>query len=145
MTAIGFTGTQIGMTAPQLSNVQCEISRANEWHHGDCLGADLESATAAIRQGVKTVAHPPENPVKRAWHVSTIILAVLPYLVRNHAIVDDSDELVAAPATMAEERRSGTWATIRYARKVGRPIAICWPDGTVTREPAKAAQQRLTD
>jgi hypothetical protein len=28
----------------------------------------------------------------------------------------------------------GTWATVRYARKAGLPIAIIWPDGEITRE-----------
>jgi hypothetical protein len=54
------------------------------------------------------------------------------------------DRFVSAPGFAAamlaacpkgpEERRSGTWATVRYARKTGKPVVIFWPDGTVTEE-----------
>ena len=60
----------------------------------------------------------------------------LPYLERNRAIVDACDILIACPKGMQEEQRSGTWATVRYARRRDRPIVIVWPDGTVTREGA---------
>jgi predicted Rossmann fold nucleotide-binding protein DprA/Smf involved in DNA uptake len=35
---------------------------------------------------------------------------------------------------MEEELRSGTWATVRYARRIGRPITLLFPDGGVLRE-----------
>lgn len=53
-----------------------------------------------------------------------------PPLERNRDVVDASDVLLACPGGMAEEQRSGTWATIRYARKAGKPVVIVWPDGT---------------
>jgi hypothetical protein len=56
---------------------------------------------------------------------------------RNHDIVDETELLIACPGELAEAVRSGTWATVRYARKLGRPIVIFWPDGSVTGEPAK--------
>jgi len=33
-----------------------------------------------------------------------------------------------------EWRGSGTWATIRYARKVGKPVTIIYPDGEIQEE-----------
>ena len=27
--------------------------------------------------------------------------------------------------------RSGTWSTIRYAKKVDKPVKIVYPDGTI--------------
>jgi hypothetical protein len=40
---------------------------------------------------------------------------------------------LACPRGYTEELRSGTWATIRYARKTGVPYVIIFPDRTVER------------
>lgn len=55
------------------------------------------------------------------------------YMKRNDAIVEHSDVLVAFPKTDEEELRSGTWATIRRARKAGvpvllNPLDVCYTD-----------------
>ena len=55
------------------------------------------------------------------------------YLVRNHDIVDVCDVLVATPGQKEEQIRSGTWATIRYARKIRKQIIIVYPDGLAGR------------
>lgn len=52
---------------------------------------------------------------------------VKPPLKRNYDIVDACDILLAAPRTLTEELRSGTWATIRYARKTGKKYLILAP------------------
>lgn len=57
----------------------------------------------------------------------------LPYLARNCVIVDEADILLACPKG-PEEQRSGTWATVRYARKQNKRIVIVYPDGTITTE-----------
>ena len=54
----------------------------------------------------------------------------LPPLVRNHKIVGAVHLLIATPKTDKEELRSGTWATIRYAKKVRLSTCIVYPDGT---------------
>ena len=46
------------------------------------------------------------------------------YLARNDRIVASSDVLVAFPRTENEELRSGTWATIRRARRAGIQIRL---------------------
>jgi predicted Rossmann fold nucleotide-binding protein DprA/Smf involved in DNA uptake len=43
-------------------------------------------------------------------------------LERNHLIVAACDVLNAAPLQDEEILRSGTWATIRYARKAGKTV-----------------------
>ncbi len=45
-------------------------------------------------------------------------------LDRNRDIVAAVSILIAAPETDIEEQRSGTWATVRYARKKGIPVVI---------------------
>ena len=57
------------------------------------------------------------------------------YLLRDWDIAEACTELLAAPATFAEvSRGSGTWATVRYARKLHRPVTIVFPDGHSKRE-----------
>lgn len=47
------------------------------------------------------------------------------YLTRNKKIADECDILIALPIDKdAEELRSSTWATIRYARKENKKIII---------------------
>lgn len=52
-----------------------------------------------------------------------------PYLDRNHYMVDRCNLLIACPEGI-EALRSGTWATVRYARKRPRNHLIIYPDGT---------------
>ena len=59
------------------------------------------------------------------------VLPVKPYLERNKDIVNLSDEIIACPGTLKEILRSGTWATIRYAQKIGKKITIIFPDGSI--------------
>lgn len=46
------------------------------------------------------------------------------YLARDERLADEADALIAYPRTSNEERRSGTWATIRYFQKRGKPVTI---------------------
>ena len=105
-----------------------------EFRHGACVGADEEMAARSSARGLWTVAHPPINErllSSRALEVSDELEDADEYLARNRAIVDAVDVLVALPRRFVEERRSGTWATVRYSRQVLTPVVIVWPDGTV--------------
>ncbi len=75
--------------------------------------------------------HPPSNDRVRAWKGSPDIRAPKRYLTRNKDIVRETDILIAAPAEIEEQIRSGTWSTVRYARKLGKPVFVILPDGTV--------------
>jgi hypothetical protein len=55
------------------------------------------------------------------------------YLERNKDIVRESASLIAAPLQAEEQQRSGTWSTVRFARKIGKPVFLILPDGTVLR------------
>lgn len=46
------------------------------------------------------------------------------YMKRNDRLVELADTLVAFPRTRQEVLRSGTWATIRRARKAGIPVEL---------------------
>lgn len=100
-------------------------------HHGDCIGADQQAAEIAEKLGHQTVGHPPTNQSKRAFHPSTKTLPAKDYLERDKDIVDASERLLAAPKGYEEERRSGTWFTVRYARRMGKKVTIIFPDGSL--------------
>jgi len=55
------------------------------------------------------------------------VLDPAPYLERNRAIVDAGDIVLAAPQTLEEQQRSGTWATVRYGRRLGRLVVLLAP------------------
>ncbi len=131
---VGFTGTQSGMNARQALKlarflaVLSEPSPIDEFHHGDCIGADKQFHQF-VQDCELTFIHPPENDKKRAWCFSHHILKPKPYLERNHDIVNATDVLIATPRTSYEELRSGTWATIRYAIKKEKKVIVIYPQG----------------
>lgn len=135
---LGFTGTASGMTRAQKAAFYHKVLRRSgliiaEFHHGDCVGSDAESH-AMVRSenpGIHITGHPPRNPNKRAWCKCDELRPELPYLVRNHNIVDETDEVVATPSGFEEVLRSGTWATMRYTKKIDKTLRIIWPDGTI--------------
>lgn len=129
---IGFTGTQVGMTQQQTDEVHRLLRkfRAAEFHHGDCVGADQQAHGEAMVLGVRTVIHPPVIGAKRAYCPADETRPPKEYLLRNHDIVDETQVLIATPKEITEQLRSGTWATIRYAKKMNRRVYIVYPDGS---------------
>lgn len=135
---IGFTGTQDHITPQQFDKLVeiLEFLKPTEAHHGDCIGADSVFHDICLTLGIPIVIHPPIDKSKRANCTGTLdgyplILVARDYLDRNHDIVDASDELIAVPRTKTEQLRSGTWATYRYAKKLGKTIHLITPDVTL--------------
>jgi hypothetical protein len=56
------------------------------------------------------------------------------YVERDHDIVDETDMMISFPPTNKEILRSGTWTTIRYARKKKKKLYIIYPDGSCVLE-----------
>lgn len=136
--AVGFSGTRQGLVNSQafvLRNVLQALYGQRHWfHHGDCVGADAAAHRLAGEVGFRTVGHPPTIGKYRAYCQVDVLLDPLPYLARNEVIVQQTSILVACPEKMEEELRSGTWATVRMARKLSRPIIIVYPSGRVDTE-----------
>ena len=131
--AVAFTGTQRGMTEQQMLAFRrlLFLFEWNEFHHGDCIGADREAHDVAEERDMVVVIHPPSIVTKRAWRFAVETREPKPYIERNHDMVDECWYLIATPGEPEEQLRSGTWATVRYARTVGRCIWLALPDGSV--------------
>lgn len=147
----GFTGTRNGLTSHQGPVLSEMIIREDfsEFHHGDCIGADLAAHVQLwlwVAGEVEVNIHPPLIETYRAFATNHYPLTNCythppkDYIARNHDIVNACNRLIAVPGEMFERKRSGTWATVRYARKIGRPITIIFPDGTVRNEKGKNYQ-----
>lgn len=124
------TGAQIETVFAILSAIG-QDERPHEFHQGDCLGSDAQAFNLSRAAQFVTVSHPPLDPVYRAWTPATHVYHPRPYLERNRVIVDMTETLLAAPHAAVEEIRSGTWSTVRYARRWGKGVTIVSPDGSV--------------
>ena len=127
---IGFTGSRRGLSKEQMAQVNSVLiqHQATHLHHGDCVGSDEGFHRVGEEMAnVSITIHPPDKPGLRAFcdpQGEGVKKLPLPFLKRNHAIVDACDILIACPETNQEQLRSGTWATIRYARKKGKEVII---------------------
>jgi len=124
---IGLTGTQVGMNEQQLDAlwVMLQEMEVSEFHHGDCIGADEQAHSIARRLGIKIIIHPPDISDKRAFCIGYMRqISRKPYLERNQCIVDMTEQLIAAPASNIEQVRSGTWYTVRYARRNHKQVHL---------------------
>lgn len=131
---LSVTGTRTGASEAALDACRHWLSthdQPTEAHHGDCVGADTQWHELLEAMDVPIHIHPCNLRSQRSHLSGAQIYPVRSPLVRNHVLVDVCDVLHAFPQTMEEIQRSGTWATIRYARKSGRDHVLFWPDGTV--------------
>lgn len=134
--SVGFTGTQTGLTQDQAGTlwIVLEVNSdvMQEIHHGDCIGADEAFVVmiSHLSRDIKIVQHPPLLDDKRAFTPFHEQRDPKDYLKRNHDIVDESHLMIACPGQKNEILRSGTWATIRYAKKTKKDLMMIYPDGS---------------
>lgn len=122
---VSFTGTRKGMSQSQerqlhylLSILAAAVSYDQtlgslSFRHGGAKGADLQADAIAEqwipRKYIRAFPPPPgESPLIRD----------------KRDIAMPCHLLIAAPHTDTEELRSGTWATVRYARAAGKPVIM---------------------
>lgn len=142
MTKIGFTGTRNGMSQEQIDAFKeiIKSKKSKEFHHGMCVGSDKQAHDSVrkmydivISQDIKIVGHPPTFKKFMAECDCDIFMKPHDYLTRNKNIVDETDMMIATP-DCKEKVRSGTWSTVRYARKQHKKIYIIHKNGRVSIE-----------
>lgn len=138
-TVITMTGTRHAhkLTTQQKQNFsdylrQLLLDGYTHLQHGDALGADVFAHHQAALLGLQVIIHPPVEPKFRAFCHSEDIRIPESYKVRNQNMVESCSLVLALPANNTERLRSGTWMTVRMARKQGLPIVIFYPDGRVS-------------
>lgn len=140
---LGVTATRAGLTPKQLTwfdeYIRSKITEITEFHHGDCFGGDAQlhrlvylarNPRVGSNYPIKIVVHPCNLHEQRAYCKLKNTDMEMPErdpLRRNYDIVDATDRLLVFPKGLEEERRSGTWATYRYARKYSKPFVIVYP------------------
>lgn len=139
---VGFTGTSRVVPLAQreaLAQLLLELAPKHiDCAHGGCVGADDVFDELVVKHTHwHRWIYPSDigNMRSNAWMQRESWRAT-PWeprapLVRNHLVVERATMLVACPRG-PEMRRSGTWSTVRLARKRGLPVTIVWPDGFVT-------------
>ena len=133
---LGFTGSQKGVTPNQLTVLRkfiLELSQSFviDGFHGDCIGADTIFHAVCRKEGAREVYKFPCTITNKCANTDAVPLAdPRAPLDRNREIVHASDVMVACPGTSEEIIRSGTWATIRYARKQNKQLYVIYPDGS---------------
>jgi hypothetical protein len=135
---IGFTGTRAGMTPNQKEELLALLygKKPDLVLHGICIGADEEFHRLVRELPFKVIIEgfPCTIFDQQAECDVDVRNAVEHPLIRNRRIVERSDLMIAAPRTTEEEQRSGTWATIRYARKLKKRIELMRPHITPLEE-----------
>jgi hypothetical protein len=137
---VGFTGTSKRALTPEQRHSLRVVLRnlgVEEFHHGGCIHADAEAqeVVKSIDPNVQVFIYSSNR--EHTWSLDSFLNADTVYapkhpLTRNKDIVRASERLVACPKLMVPEQRSGTWATIRYAKKQEKEVTIIWPDGTIS-------------
>lgn len=106
--------------------LELKPSRVN---HGDCIGADAEfhALVKELLPECEVYVYPCIIHKKRAYCKGHFVFPADIPLARNKTIVNCSNELAACPNESEEKVRSGTWATIRHARKEGTKVHLFLP------------------
>ena len=139
MIHVGYTGTRHGMSPAQLDHVIRLVTglyKLDELtaHHGDCVGGDNEFHDVMTRFARAIVIHAPVDRANRAYcdrdqprgdnRHDTIVMPAKTHFARNRDIVIASSIMIAAPYEPIYQTRGGTWYTVDYARKMGKPLAL---------------------
>ena len=149
ISAISFTGSRHGCTAPQFAALtrhleavrENQISQTMTAIHGGCIGADRQFHDICRERlwgtAVRIVIHPASNVPKELtdWSDADELLPARSTREQNEAIVRAARGLLlACPAGVENDPgqlRSGTWQTVRMARRLGVGLVVVMPDGSI--------------
>lgn len=140
---LGVTGTRSGPTVAQHAAFSRFMRRCppEAFVHGGASGWDVlaHMIVANLRPSVPIDIYPADGQICPAWNFigwpgNTTVYPEAPPLERNRVITERIHWLIAVPRQDAEELRSGTWSTVRYAREIGCPVYLIRSDGTIVRD-----------
>ena len=131
---IGFTGNRNGLTHEQKEEIKSILDKYDNIivSHGDCVGSDTDFHNICVNyknsypnKQITIHIFPPSISTLRAFNVGDVLMDKQPYLQRNMSIIKNSTMLIACPTDKnKEELRSGTWSTIRQAKKLNKEVII---------------------
>ena len=131
---IGFTGNRYGLKPEQEEQIKLILDKYDNiiLSHGDCVGSDTDFHKLCMNYKnthpqKKIMIHifPPNNSKLRAFNQGDLLMDEKPFLVRNLNIIKNSFVLIACPVDKNKEvLRSGTWSTIRKAKKLNLLVHI---------------------
>lgn len=137
------TGSETGGTAAQQHALRVLIRglKPQKLIQGCCVGIDTLACLITIQErcaswGSQIEGWPANDvsPAKRSdWAIGvcTQVCEWLPALDRDDRMAERADLVAAVPDTDDEALRSGTWATVRRARRRGKLTFVIRQDGTV--------------
>jgi hypothetical protein len=142
---IGTTGTREGLTNQQLAWLATTFETGKQdgtiaqVHHGACIGADAAVHAQALELEIPIHVWPPINQKYAAVgcfvpHPLVTVHRAMQYLDRDRQIVSAAYGLVALPKHNEQPERmlwGGTWYTVDFAERMGKPVIICYPNGVV--------------
>lgn len=102
--------------------------------HGGCVGADDDFDEIASEFQLPIGVYPSTVYSKWGKRRSPTVQSPQSPLVRNKLMAYSCNVLIATPKEYNEVIRSGTWATVRYARKYHKRIYLVFPDGSIKEE-----------
>lgn len=139
---IGTSGSRGPLTKAQIALIRAKILSLPEGTTvvtGGCVGVDALIAETAYESGdlkVHTILPADHKAVDPKWrehcHTWRQMPAGTTYRDRDQAVVEESDNLLAFPLYKESDsraRRSGTWMTIRMARRAVQSIETFILDG----------------
>jgi hypothetical protein len=125
---LGVTATQRGMTDRQRQMFRARVIelRPSALIHGGCTGGDDHADIIAAELGVPRFVFPstrvdkrvPDDVLRARTGSSVTIMPAKEPLDRNPDIVNAVDKIIACPQQSRMITRSGTWTTVRLARRI---------------------------
>ncbi len=111
---VGFTGRASALSDSQAARLRSVLERLPKTCvclHNDGEGADQVFAAIAKELLLDVFETDVETPMKR-----------------NRTLVARCDHIIACPPTTTEIKGSGSWATIKYAKKANKGLTIILPE-----------------
>lgn len=132
---IGFIGNRYGLTLEQKDKIIAILDKYDNIivSHGDCVGSDTNFHNICLNyrnehpnKYIRIEIFPSNDLTLRAFNEPDLLRGEKESNIRrNFDIIKNSSILIACPIDKNKEQlRSGTWRTIREARKQKRLIYI---------------------